>query len=172
MLIRVIKNVARMKHDYISGCICATVYGSTSGSGLMPIQIEIPTGGQVYRFAKTIVKTEDILNFSVIYTQSKLTDIYEWLIILFILFLLYLIRKRLYRMVGRVKEQLIRLNTDYNKHIDVIQKFALSAMAPFVLFGLFVVCCFISKLLALFVFFLFWISLIYQIFLYVKKPYS
>ena len=147
----------------------AKVYGSSSGAGLMPIQIEIPTGGQVYRFAKTIVKTEDDLNFSVFYTQSTIADISVWIMVLFILFLLYLARKKLHRIYSRTKEQLKKVNIDYKKYINNIKKFARSGMAPFVLFGLLVVCCFVTKLLALFVFFLFWISLVYQIFLYIKN---
>jgi hypothetical protein len=147
----------------------ATVYGSTSGAGLMPIQIEIPTGGQVYRFAKTIVKPEDDLDFSVMYTQSAITKISVWLVMFLVLFLLYLARKKIDGIVVRAKEKLGALNKDYKNQIDAIHKFARSGMAPFMLFGLFVVCCFIFKLLALFVFFLFWISLIYQLYLYRKK---
>lgn len=146
-----------------------TVYGSTSESGLMPIQIEIPTGGQVYRFAKTIVKTEDDLRFSVFYTQSTMADSLAWLMALIVLFLLYPARKKLYLASRRLKEKLNKTYTDFKKHINIFQKFFRSGMAPFVLFGLFVVCCFISKLLALFVIFIFWTSLVYQIFLCIKK---
>jgi hypothetical protein len=56
----------------------STVYGGHS-NGVLPIQIEVPTSGQVYRFAKSIIKQDDELSFSVIYTQDWVNDFVKWI---------------------------------------------------------------------------------------------
>ena len=42
--------------------------GATS-TGVLPVHIRVPTGGQVYRFARTIIQPSDPLSFSVVYTR-------------------------------------------------------------------------------------------------------
>jgi hypothetical protein len=54
--------------------------GVSAGGGVMPIQIAIPTTGQVYRFARTIVKPEDPLSFGVWYARQGLVTFVRWLI--------------------------------------------------------------------------------------------
>ena len=39
----------------------ASIAGGAISTGVLPIQIRVPTGGQVYRFAKTVIRTEDQL---------------------------------------------------------------------------------------------------------------
>jgi hypothetical protein len=68
--------------------------GSVS-TGVMPIHVRVPTGGQVYRFAKTIVRPDDPLTFSVAYTQSWVITLLKWLVFALIVFILYRARKRL-----------------------------------------------------------------------------
>jgi hypothetical protein len=64
-------------------------------TGVMPIHIRVPTGGQVYRFARTIVQPGDPLTFSVTYTQSWVVTLLKWLVFALIVFILYRARNRL-----------------------------------------------------------------------------
>jgi len=138
-------------------------------TGILPIQIQVPTGGQVYRFAKTIIKPEDPLVVSVTYTQSWLTKLIKWFIIVLILWILYLKRKTVTRVLRWFTEKVNAIKTWYKKHEKTIQKSARSPVTPFVLFGLFIVFSFVSKLLTLLALFLFLVSVGYYIFRYRKK---
>jgi hypothetical protein len=140
-----------------------------AGTGILPIQIEIPTGGQVYRFAKTIIKAEDPLTVSVIYTQYWLIALLKWLFLLLLLWVIYLKRKAVQKLFQQSKDTLGSLVNVLNKYDAPIKQRAQSKITPFVLVGILVVSLFISRLLALLVFFLLWISVIYQIFLYREK---
>jgi hypothetical protein len=140
-----------------------------TGTGILPIQIEIPTGGQVYRFAKTIIKAEDPLTVSVIYTQHWLIALLKWLFFVFILWVIYLKRKAVKMLFQQSKDKLGSLANVLNQYDAPLKHRAQSKTTPFVLVGLLVVSLFISRLLALLVFFLLWISVIYQIFLYREK---
>lgn len=141
---------------------------SGARTGILPIQIEIPTGGQVYRFAKTIVKQEDALTMSVLYTQNWVITVVRWFIILLILVILYLNRKTLKRIFLFLKKIFNDLNIWVRKHEKSINRVARSVMTPFVLFGLFVVFFFYSRILALLILFLLWISLVYHIIHYYR----
>lgn len=136
-----------------------SVYGTGTGTGVMPIQIKIPTGGQVYRFAKTIVRGDDPLNFKVIYSRRQLSKVTTWFIFFILAGALFHIRKKLKngfnRFYGMVKH-----------HEDTIKACARSKMAPFILLGLMITCYFIWPPLSLALFLLFWISTVYHIFLY------
>lgn len=138
-------------------------------TGILPIQIEIPTGGQVYRFAKTIVKSEDSLFVSVLYTQNWVVKVVRWFIILLILWILYLKRKTVKRIVSWLKEKYNDLSIMTKKYDKSINRLARSVMTPVVLFGLFLVFFFVSRFLALLTLFLLWISLVYYIVLHYRK---
>jgi hypothetical protein len=139
------------------------------GTGILPIQIQVPTGGQVYRFAKTIIKPEDPLVVSVTFTQSWLTKLIKWLIIVLILWIIYLNRRIVTRVVRWSQGKVKAINTWYKKHEKTIQKSARSPATPFVLFGLFIVFLFVSKLLTLLALFFFLVSVGYHISRYRKK---
>jgi hypothetical protein len=145
------------------------VSGGAGGTGILPIQIQIPTGGQVYRFAKTIVKTEDPLTMSVVYTQNWLFKTTRWLIAVFILLVFYLMRKTVMRVFHWLKDTFDALYLWYKNHESAIEKYAKSQMTPFVLFGLLIVLWPISKFLTLLIFFFFWVSVVYQFLLYRER---
>jgi hypothetical protein len=65
------------------------------GAGVMPVQIAIPTTGQVYRFARTIVKPEDPLTVGAFFVRQGLVSLVLWIVILAVLWLLVRNRKRL-----------------------------------------------------------------------------
>lgn len=69
----------------------------SGGTGLMPIRIKIPTTGQVYRFAKTVVNPEDPLIFKVYYVQSWVPKAVKWLFWIIVILIIYLIGKRLFK---------------------------------------------------------------------------
>jgi hypothetical protein len=138
-------------------------------TGILPIQIQVPTGGQVYRFAKTIIKPDDPLVVSVTYTQSWFTKLLKWLIIVLILWIIYLERRAVTRGLRWCAEKVRAINTWYKKHEKTVQKVARSPVTPFVLFGLFIVFAFVSKLLTLLALFLFLVSVGYHISRYRKK---
>jgi len=140
----------------------ASLHGAPLGTGIMPIQIKIPTSGQVYRFAKTIVKGNDPLNFKVIYSRNQVSRIAKWFILIIITGFLYLIRKKLLSRFTRIYDLV-------KKHKETIKTSAQSKMMPFILFGLMITIYFISTTLSLLVFFFFWISAVYQIVLYQRK---
>jgi hypothetical protein len=69
----------------------------SGGTGILPIQIEVPTTGQVYRFAKTIVKPEDGLNVRVLYARRGFFSLLLWILFFFIVWIIYRMRKTLGR---------------------------------------------------------------------------
>ena len=138
-------------------------------TGVLPIQIQIPTGGQVYRFAKTIITDEDPLTMSVVYTQAWVISFVKWLIFALIIWVLYLKRKDLQRLLQRVKAGFSDLTGFYEKHETGIKQALQSMMTPFVLLGIFILFWFLSKPLALMVLFLLWLIVVYQFFLNRQK---
>ncbi len=69
----------------------------SGGTGILPIQIEVPTTGQVYRFAKTIVKPDDGLNVHVLYVRRGFFSLLLWILFFFIAWIIYGMRKTLGR---------------------------------------------------------------------------
>ena len=147
----------------------AVISGGTAGTGVLPIQIQVPTGGQVYRFAKTIIKTEDPLTFSVVYTRLWVTKLLKWIFCVFIILIIYLKRKRLKRLWRWLSEKANAIINLFRKPESTARKFAQSVMATFVFIGLAAVFWPVSKPLTLLFIFLFWISAVYQILRYWKK---
>ncbi len=68
-----------------------------SATGLMPIRIKIPTTGQVYRFAKTVVNPEDPLTFKVYFVQSWVPKAAKWLFWTLVALIIYFIAKKLFK---------------------------------------------------------------------------
>ena len=141
----------------------AVISGGTTGAGVLPIQIQVPTGGQVYRFAKTIIKAEDPLTFSVVYTRLWVTNLLKWFFYAFIVLIIYLKRRKLKTLWRWLNEKSHAIINLFRKQESTAKKVAQSVMTPFVLFGLVMVSWTISKSLTLLFLFLLWISVVYQI---------
>ncbi|NIO28548.1 MAG: hypothetical protein GTO29_08345 [Candidatus Latescibacteria bacterium] len=141
----------------------APISGGAVSTGVLPIQIRVPTSGQVYRFAKTIIKTDDPLTFSVIYTRLWIISLLKWISSALIILFIYLNRKRLMRIARWSGEKLNTIAGWLKKHESIIKRYAQSNMMPFALFGLVVIFWNISAQLTLLFFFLFWVSVVYQI---------
>lgn len=142
----------------------ATIRGDY-GTGVLPIQIQIPTGGQVYRFARTIVRPEDALAMSVLYSRSWVGRALAWLILIVIALLLYVNRRRL----SGLKSAWAAVGKFYRTHETGFGKCVRSAIVPFVMFGLLIVSLPFSRFLVLVFFLLFWVSTGYQVILYRRK---
>lgn len=140
----------------------AVVGGGAAGTGIMPIQIDIPTGGQVYRFAKTIIKSDDPLNVRIMYSSNRTATMTRWLMWGLLAGLVYLIRKPLAKQLGHLKKGWVGLYETVQKHEGTLKHITQARMTPFVLFGVSVICVFISDMLALTVFLLFGVSVVYQ----------
>ena len=147
----------------------APAVSGSMGSGVLPIMIQIPTSGQVYRFAKTIIKPEDALTFSVVYSQTWIGSLVKWIIFLLVLFILFLSRRKLRGPWDWFKKQLKKSSTLYKNHESTIKKFAQSRMTPFVLFGLLIIVWPFSGFLTITVLFLFWVSVVYQVLNFRRK---
>ncbi len=147
----------------------AAITSRPGGTGILPIQIEVPTGGQVYRFARTIIKTEDSLNFSVFYTRLWINRLIKWIIFILIVLLIFLFRKKLVKPWHWCKKQLSSLSDYWKKHQPTINKYAQSTMTPFVLAGLVLVFFTFSWFLTVVCLFLFWVSVVYYVLNYFRK---
>lgn len=146
-------------------------FSSSGGiaTGVLPIQIQVPTGGQVYRFARTIITAEDPLTMSVFYAQSWIVDLLRWLTYALFLWGIYWRRHALSAGLQKLTARL-RLFVDFcNKHEASMGQAVRSRITPFLLLGLFIVFWFVSKSIAFLVFFLFWSSVVYQFYLHRQR---
>ncbi len=107
---------------------------SGTSTGVLPIQIEVPTSGQVYRFAKSIIKPEDELSFSVAYTQIWINNLIKWLLVIFVIFLIYLNRKKLEKPFNFLKEKVTQVFGSLKKNNSTLRSIANSYITPIVLF--------------------------------------
>lgn len=140
-----------------------------TATGVLPIQIRIPTTGQVYRFAKTIIKPEDPLTVSVTYSRSWVTATLKWILALIVVVLLFLNRRRFIAPIKWIGNRTAVLVNLYKNNRKAIDKFARSPMAPIVFLGLAFVSWPFPLIFSLLFVFLFWISAGYQILEYRKR---
>lgn len=138
-------------------------HSGSTGTGVLPIHIEIPTGGQVYRFAKTIVKSDDELTMSVVYNRSWVMKAFKWLLVLIILLILYVNRKLIGKALSRLRDAMQSISDFYKRHEKAIEGMAQSKVTPFILFGFFLLFLLISRVLAILAFFWFCVIVVYQI---------
>ena len=109
---------------------------SGTSTGVLPIQIEVPTSGQVYRFAKSIIKPEDELSFSVTYTQFWVNNLIKWVLGLIIIFLIYVNRRKLEKPFRFLKENVTEVFESLKKNSTTLNNVANSYITPIVLFVL------------------------------------
>jgi len=145
------------------------VSGGGASTGFLPIMIQIPTNGQVYRFARTIIKPDDPLMFSVVYTQAWTGNVVKWLLFLLFVLVLYLSRRRLKGPWNWLKEQFRKGKEFYRKHETILKSWASSRLTPFVLFGLLAIFWSVSALITVILLFLFWVSVVYQVLNFRRK---
>jgi hypothetical protein len=140
-----------------------------SGTGLLPIQIEVPISGQLYRFARTIINPKDPLEFSVLYTRMWTTQLIKWLIFIFVIWIIYLKRKRLLIFWKWIKNRLNPFIDKINKQEIYLKKYAESPVLPLILILFVFIFAMISVSLSLYFFLLFLVSSGYYIYRRFKK---
>jgi hypothetical protein len=140
-----------------------SIAGGGAAAGFLPIMIQIPTNGQVYRFAKTIIKPNDPLLFNVVYSQMWLNSLLKWLVLIVIILIIYWNRRRLQEPWNWLKEKFNFGKSWYEKYQDRLKKIAGSLMTPFILFGLVIVFWPVSVFLTIVFLFLLWVSIVYQV---------
>jgi len=136
--------------------------GGAQSAGVLPVHVEIPTSGQVYRFARTIINSDDPLTMEVSYVQNWLSDVLRWMVYGLLILLIYLNRNYLKRQLIRAKKGFERSLEQWKRHFPAFQKVAQSGMTPFVLLGLVIISWPFSTLFTLLFFFALWISLTWQ----------
>ncbi len=141
--------------------------GSTTG--VLPIQIRIPTTGQVYRFAKTIIKPEDSLSFKVTYSSSWVTSALKWIMAIIVLALCYFSRRQIGSLLRWIWNRIAKLTLLFQSNRKALDRFFHSPMAPVVFLGLAFVSWPFSLILSLLFAFLFWIGASYQIMEFWKR---
>jgi len=146
----------------------SAISGGTA-TGVLPIQIRIPTTGQVYRFAKTIIKPEDVLSFKVTYSSSWVTSAFKWVVALIVLAVLYYNRRRFASLLHWIWNRIAKLIGLYHSNRKALDRFVRSPMAPIVFLGLAFVSWPFPLILSLLFVFLFWISAGYQIMEFWKR---
>ena len=145
-----------------------TVSGS-GPTGILPIMIQVPTSGQVYRFAKTIIKPEDPLTFSVVYTQLWLGKFVKWVIFIFVVLVLFFNRNRLRGPREWLRNLFHAAMQFYKQHQQTLKKIAGSLFTPFLLIGLIFLSWPFSTVLSIVFIFLFWLSVVYQVQSYFRR---
>jgi hypothetical protein len=139
------------------------VHSGSGGTGVLPIHIEVPTGGQVYRFARTIVKSEDELTMKVVYNRSWVMKSLRWLLAVIVILIVYASRKAIGRGLGRLGTAVRSIAEYYKRHEKTLERIAQSKATPFILFGLFLWSFFISLVMTLVTFFWLCVIIVYQI---------
>jgi len=146
------------------------VSGEPAGAGVagvLPIHIKIPTGGQVYRFAKTIVNKDDSLYLKVFYSRSIVPGAVKTIIVLFLIYLLYLKRGKIAKLVPLGKKWISSTKTFFEHNEKFVSMFIGSKMFIVVLFGMFIVFVFTSTFLAVVTFIVLALVIVYQVILYI-----
>lgn len=140
-----------------------------SGAGVMPIQIEVPTTGQVYRFARTIVKSGDPLTVGVWYARRGLVLFLRWIFALLLLSIAFRFRRplkggwdRLAALWGTVRPGLGRAE-------GAFQGILRSRGLIWLLIALAVVFWFVSRWIFILVLLLLWLAIVYQTVLHLRE---
>jgi hypothetical protein len=139
--------------------------GALSGGqavGVLPIQIRIPATGQVYRFAKTIIKPEDPLSFTVTYSRDWVSGVAKWMLGVIIVLILILTRKSFFGPAKWIGKRVLDMARIYKANRKSIDRFVKSPMAPLVFLGLAFVSWPFPLIFALVFVLLFWITASYQ----------
>jgi hypothetical protein len=111
--------------------------------GILPIRIQIPTSGQLFRFAKTLV-SEESLTLRFTYASRGTMFLVILLVLAIVLAILYILRKKIKKLIGFIHD---RYQAKYT---------------PIVLFILSIILWAFSKVLSILCFFLFAAMLIFS----------
>lgn len=136
---------------------------AVTATGVLPVHIRVPTSGQVYRFARTIIQPSDPLSFRVVYSQLWVITLLKWMLAALVALVLFWNRRRLMRLArtglesGRAAARWLRARE------DALQRYAHSLVTPFVLIGLVLFFSYVSLKMTLLFFLLFAASATYHL---------
>ncbi len=143
--------------------------GGSKSVGVLPIQIRIPTSGQVYRFARTIIRPDDPLAFSVSYSRGWVRSAMKWALALLLGALLWVLRKRLaasLAILGRWSSLAWKF---VGEHRETVGRSMRAPIAVGLLSGLAVAAWMISFTIFVPLALLFWVCTSYQIIEFWKR---
>lgn len=143
--------------------------GGLGAGGVLPIQITIPTGGQIYRFARTLVRSDDPLTMSVSYASGFLMGLFKWIAVALALWILYLMRGFVLRPARRLWGWLREFAAFCTHHAGAANRAARSMMTLAVLLALLGPAWLVSPVLASLVLGLLWLSAVYQALLWSRR---
>ena len=155
--------------EVLAGASAMPAASGQMATGVLPVHIRVPTSGQVYRFARTIIQPNDPLSFSVVYTQLWVISLLKWLLTALIALIVYWNRHRFIR-IGRIATARAKTAAGWIRSNErVIERYARSIVTPFILIGLVVIFSNISLKMTLLFFMLFVVSAFYHLVRFLKK---
>ena len=110
-----------------------------------------------------------LFTFKVYYAQLWIIKTFRWFIFIVIILLLYLSRESVKKGLRWLKERIDEFINFYKQYDNIVQKSAQSIITPFVLLGLVILFWSISRFLTFLFIFLFWVTVVYQIILHLKR---
>jgi hypothetical protein len=121
-------------------------------TAVMSIPISIPVSGQLYRFAKTMVRQETLV-INMVYTRDWIMSTIGWLIFLVIIGILFALRKRLYYLGKYFQRASHCIEDGFTKFKLMISKAYNATLTPLILAGVIIAAFFTCNfLLAFFIF--------------------
>jgi hypothetical protein len=156
----------------VEGLADASEIPAVSGqmaTGVLPVHIRVPTGGQIYRFARTIIQPNDPLSFSVVYTRLWVLSLFKWFLVALIALIVYWNRRRLMRIIRLAVARAQTAAGWIRDNERVIGRYAQSIATPIILIGLVVIFSNISLKMALLFLLLFVVSVSYHLMRFSKK---
>ncbi|MGA1841966.1 MAG: hypothetical protein ACMUIU_15210 [bacterium] len=103
-------------------------------TAVMSIPISIPVSGQLYRFAKTVVRQEPLV-INMVYTREWIMSVIGWFILLVIVCILFALRKRLYGLGKHLQRASHYIGNGFTKLRLMTGKMFNSALTPLILAG-------------------------------------
>jgi hypothetical protein len=143
--------------------------GGQTATGVLPVHIRVPTGGQVYRFARTVIQPSDPLSFSVVYTRQWVIGLLKWFLVALVVLIAYWNRRRLMRIIRFVVAGTRTVAGWIRDHEQAIGRYAQSIVTTITLLGLVVIFSSISLKMTLLFLLLFVVSVSYHVARFFKK---
>lgn len=155
--------------DELSRQEAAPAASGAMSTGVLPVQIKIPTSGQVYRFAKTIIKGDDPLQIKVFYCRQWMIQSIRWLLTVVMLLVIYLLRMPVGKLFAFIRSKWLHVQSFYRKQKKSLLNMWTSRLFPFVLLGLAFLCWQISGFLTALVFFVLFLVIIDRIYKFMDR---
>ncbi len=131
--------------------------------GHLPVMIRVPTSGQVYRFARTIIRSDDALSMEVHYAQFGLLEVLRWIAYVLLALLVWRNRNRLKLLWRKVTDFASILVSWWKANGETIFRMSKSPMTIVVVLGLLLISWPYSEFLTLALLFALWVLVLQRI---------